>query len=165
MLIALSLQSLGETLKEEVALLLGNDERWEDAKDIGACSASEDVLLVKEAVTNFLVRIFELNTNHKALAAELLETRNIHLLKAFHEVLTHLGSILHEVVLLNDIEDGASEGAAEVIATKGSAELTIDWLEHWRNEHACERIAVGNALSYGDDVWLNAIVLVCEELT
>ena len=160
----LSLQSCSKALKEEITLLFSDAERWKDAEHVGASSASEDMLLKKQTVANLLIRILELNADHETLAAKFLESWDVHCLEALHQVLSHLGSVLYEVLFLNDVEDGASQGAAEVVAAEGGAELAIDRLEHRRDQDASKWIAIGNTLSHGDDVWLNTVVLVCEEL-
>ena len=160
----LSLQSCSKALKEEITLFLSDAEWRKDAEYVSASSASEDMLFIKQTVANLLIRILELNADHKSLAAKLLEARDIHCLKALHQVLSHFGSVLYKVLLLDDVEYGTSQCTAEVIAAEGGTELAIDRLEHWRDQDTSEWIAIANTLSHGDDVWLDAVVLMCEEL-
>ena len=81
------------------------------------------------------------------------------------EIFANLMRILHKVLLLEDIENGESGSTCQMVATKGSTQLTIYWSKLWRNQYASHREAITDTLGYGDEIWLDAQPLVSKELT
>ena len=73
--------------------------------------------------------------------------------------------ILYQVLLLEDIENGESCCTCQVVATKGSTQLTIYRSKLRRNQHATHRETITDTLGYGDEIRLDAQPLVSEELT
>ena len=69
------------------------------------------------------------------------------------------------MLLFEHVEHGQCSSTGEVIATKRSAQLSIDGLELRRNQHTAHRETVGDALGDGDDVRTDIEPLVGEELT
>ena len=90
--------------------------------------------------------------------------RQVHGTQLLHDIVTHLGGILHKGFALDNIQHGQGSGTTEVVASEGGAQLSVDGSELGRNEHASHREAVADALGHGDHVGAHAQMLVGEEL-
>lgn len=123
------------------------------------------MLLVDKTVTHVLVRHVEFHTNHQATSTNIQHVRKMCFLEAGDEIVAHLGCVLHEVLAFHHVEHSKSSCTGEVIASEGSAQLSIDRLKLWRDEHGSHWETVGNAFGYGDDVGFHIEILMCEEFS
>ena len=125
------------------------------------------MLLVDELAANFLVRNIEYGTYHQTTATNLCDVAValLQLLQLGDEIFTNLMRILYQVLLLEDIENGESGSTCQVVATKGSTQLTIYRSKLWRNQYTTHRETITDTLGYGDEIRLDAQPLVSEELT
>jgi len=122
------------------------------------------MLLADELRPRFFVWDIQLDANHQASSAHLHDVRNLCVAYGLHEVLAHLSSILHEVLALDNIEDGDGACTSQMVAAEGRAELTIDGRELGADEDGAHGEAVADAFRDGDDVGADAEVLMREEL-
>ena len=132
------------------------------------------MLLVNQALAHFFVRHRKVDANHHSATANILNLNAViahraalyaQFLQLLYEVLAHEMCILNESFLLEHVENGEGSSTGEMIASEGGAQLPIDRLELWRNEHAAHRETVGNSLCDGDDVGADVKPLMSEELT
>ena len=123
------------------------------------------MLLVDETVTHVLVRNVEFHTNHQTTSTNIHHVRKMSFLEALDEVVAHFSCVLHKVLAFHHVEHSKSCCTGEVIASEGSAQLSIDRLELWRDEHGSHRETVGNAFGYGDDVGFHIEILMCEKFS
>ena len=161
------LQYSFQSSDEVIHILLGQYQRREDTKDVGAGATSEAVLLVDELAANFLVRNIEYGSYHQATATNLCDmaVALLQFLQLGDEIFTNFMRILYQILLLKYIENGESCSTCQMIATEGSTQLTIYRSKLWRNQYATHRETITDTLGYGDEVWLDAQPLVSEELT
>lgn len=152
---------------EVIHVLLGQYQWREDTENICAGATGEAVLLVDELAANFLVRNVEYGAYHQTTATNFCDVAValLQLLQLGDEIFANLMRILYQVLLLEDIENGESGSTCQMVATKGSTQLTIYRSKLWRNQYATHREAIADTLGYGDEVWLDAQPLVSKELT
>ena len=157
-----SAQHFLEPLEEEAGLVHGQAERRQEADDVGAAHARKDVLLLEQAQAQVFDGFVELEADHQAAAAYVLDLGQF--LQLVQQVGTYTGGILDQVFLLHDVEHGQGGRAGQVVTSEGGAQLAVDGCEHGADEHAGHGEAVADALGHGDDVGTDALVLVGEEL-
>lgn len=156
-----------QSFDEVIHIFLGQYQWREDTENVGAGATCEAVLLVDELAANFLVRNIEYGSYHQTTATNLCDVTValLQLLQLGDEIFANLMRILYQVLLLEDIENGKSGSTCQVVATKGSTQLTIYRSKLWRNQDATHRETITDTLGYGDEVWFDAQPLVSKELT
>ena len=99
-----------QSIDEVIDILLGQYQRREDTKDVGAGATGEAVLLVDELAANFLVRNIEYGAYHQATATNLCDVAValLQLLQLGDEIFANLMRILYQILLLENIENGES---------------------------------------------------------
>ncbi len=124
------------------------------------------MLLVDESRAHVLMRHVKLYAYHHATSAHVndMAVMLLHFLEFANKILAHLMRILNEMLALDDIENGKSGCASQMVATERCAEHAIDGFELGRDNHGTHRETVADALGAGDDVGTNAEPLVGEEL-
>ena len=114
------------------------------------------MLLVYQWLSNVFMRTIQVDANHETTISHILYLVAFNLLQLLHQVVAHLTGILHKMFLLKYVEYGQCCSTGQVVATKCSAQLSVNRLEVGRNQHTAHGEAVGNALGHCDDVGLDA---------
>ena len=94
------------------------------------------MLLVHQFLTDISVRDVQLYADHQTAATHFYDVLLglLHLLQFLYEIRAHFVGVLYEVLALHHVEHCKGGGARQVVAAEGSAELTVDSLELWRDE-------------------------------
>ena len=150
---------------ELVGFALGEGQWREQSQGVGARAAGEHVLLLNETRAHILVGHIEFNAYHESAAAHLRHVGQVCASELLNEVFSHCVGVINEVFILHDVENGERPSTGQVVASKGGAKLSVDWLELGRDEHSRHGESIGNALGHGDEVGLHAEPLVGKKLS
>ena len=123
------------------------------------------MFLIDKRLAHVLVGNIQIDANHQTVSAHLFNMWAVDGLQLFHQVVTHLMGILHQVLLFKDIEHSQCCSTCQMIAAKCCTQLSVNGLEVGANQYATHRESVGNTLGNGDDIGLDTQPLMGKELT
>ena len=121
------------------------------------------MFVVDEAAAQFLDRFFKFESDHQSASAHFFDLREF--LEFFQQVVADCFCIFYQIVLFDDVHYGKSCRAGQVISAECSSQLSVDGLEHRADQYSCHRESVSDAFGYGDDVWLDMVVLMGKEFS
>ena len=125
------------------------------------------MLFVHESRAHLAMGDVEHGTRHESAATHLDDMLRLllQLAQSGEQIFAHLMGIVHQMLLLEDVEHSQGGGTCQMVASEGGAELALHRLEARRDEHARHGEAVAYALGHGDEVGAYAEPLVGKELT
>ena len=121
------------------------------------------MLLLKEAVPQAHQLRLDFKADHKAASAVFHQGRVS--LELLLEPGSQLGGMLHQLLLLNHLQHGNSRCTGNVIAAKSSSQQAEGSLNLRRNEDGTNGDTSGQAFGHGNEVSLNAGILMGKEFT
>ena len=125
------------------------------------------MVVEEKARAHILMRYVELDTNHQSASANINDMlfRLLQFLKLVEKIITHLTSVLHEILLLHNVDNSQGSSASQMIATEGGAQLSVFGFEVGRDEYGAHRESVAYTLGACDDVGTDVEPLMGKELT
>ena len=125
------------------------------------------MLLIYETLAKGLDGFRKLDANHQAASAHLCNAFVMpgKRLEALHEVCPYIGSVSHKLFVLHNVEHSQSCGTRQMISTEGSAQLTVNRSELWRDKYPSHRKTIAYTFGNRDDVGTYVKVLMSEEAT
>jgi hypothetical protein len=120
------------------------------------------MFLEKKIAADLFDGLFEFNTDHQSASTHLLDARK--LVKLLKQIGADLRGIVHQMLLLHDVEHCNCTGASQMVAAERCAQHAIDRLEHRTDQHGAHREAIGDAFGHRDQIGTDAGMLMGKEL-